>query len=175
MVKVGFSRVVGKGACSKKGFSLTEILVVMGILGILSGIAIVSYSGYKDRSYKDAVQTVLGDIERAFDTCKSFYYSDSDSSTWWDSCDTLSEIGYNLPSTSVEVTINGTGAIDPNATLSNATLCFQAKKKVSAGQTLGDGLTACVSFDKKSGNRSKKVIKEATNKHGECTAEGKCH
>ena len=37
---------------NKKGYTLTEILIVLSILGILTGIATVSYRGYNESVQK---------------------------------------------------------------------------------------------------------------------------
>jgi len=47
------------------GFSLIEILVIIGITGILLGIAIPAYNGYREKADIAEVQQVLKDIERA--------------------------------------------------------------------------------------------------------------
>jgi len=50
------------------GFSLIEILVVIGAIGILVGIAIPVYNGYLERANIAEAQQVLKDIERAIIT-----------------------------------------------------------------------------------------------------------
>jgi len=47
------------------GFSLIEVLVVIGAIGILVGIAIPAYNGYRERANIAEAQQVLKDIERA--------------------------------------------------------------------------------------------------------------
>jgi len=47
------------------GFSLIEILVVIGAIGILLGIAVPTYNGYRERAQIAEAQQVLKDIERA--------------------------------------------------------------------------------------------------------------
>ncbi len=47
------------------GFSLIEILVVIGAIGILIGIAIPAYNVYREKAQIAEVQQVLKDIERA--------------------------------------------------------------------------------------------------------------
>ncbi len=48
------------------GFSLIEILVVIGAIGILLGIAVPAYNGYREKSQIAAAHQVLKDIEGAF-------------------------------------------------------------------------------------------------------------
>ena len=50
------------------GFSLIEILAALGIVGILIGIAIPAYNGYREKADIAAAQQVLKDIERAIIT-----------------------------------------------------------------------------------------------------------
>jgi len=47
------------------GFSLIEMLMVIGAIGILIGIAIPAYNGYREKADIAEVQQVLKDIERA--------------------------------------------------------------------------------------------------------------
>ena len=49
----------------ESGFSMIEMLVVIGAIGILIGIAIPAYNGYRERANIAEVQQVLKDIERA--------------------------------------------------------------------------------------------------------------
>ena len=48
-----------------RGFSLIEILVVTGVIGILLGIAVPAYNEYREQGKIAAVKQVLKDIERA--------------------------------------------------------------------------------------------------------------
>ena len=48
------------------GFSMIEMLVVLGAIGILLGIAIPAYNGYHERAKNAEIMQVLKDIERAF-------------------------------------------------------------------------------------------------------------
>jgi len=50
------------------GFSLIEVLVVIGAIGILVGIAIPAYNSYREKAQIAEAQQVLKDIERAFIT-----------------------------------------------------------------------------------------------------------
>ncbi len=59
-----------KGACKKlmgntKGFTLIEIMVVIGIIGILAGIAIPNFLSYRAKSFCSAVETDANNIKNA--------------------------------------------------------------------------------------------------------------
>ncbi len=45
---------------NNKGFSLIEVLVTVGLIGVLVGIAIPSYNGYKQNTVKMALKADLG-------------------------------------------------------------------------------------------------------------------
>jgi len=48
-----------------RGFTLIEILVVTGVIGILLGIAVPAYNEYREKGKIAAAKQVLKDIERA--------------------------------------------------------------------------------------------------------------
>ncbi len=48
-----------------KGFTLIEVMVVIGIIGILSGIAIPNFLSYKAKSFCSAVETDANNIVAA--------------------------------------------------------------------------------------------------------------
>jgi len=48
-----------------RGFTLIEILVVTGVIGILLGIAVPAYNEYREQGKIAAAKQVLKDIERA--------------------------------------------------------------------------------------------------------------
>ena len=53
-----------KGALSKRGFTVVELLFVMGILGILAVIAIPAYTSFIQKARETAVVTTLSKIKR---------------------------------------------------------------------------------------------------------------
>ena len=56
-----------------QGFTLIELLVVVAIIGILSAIGVVSYSGYADSASKKAAENTLRGISVAQQDYKSSY------------------------------------------------------------------------------------------------------
>ena len=76
---------------NNKGFSLIEILVTVGLIGILVSIAIPSYNKYKKNTMKMAIRSDVGNGHKA--------YSAYDAVNG-DFCATLSDVGMNVEMTS---------------------------------------------------------------------------
>ena len=51
------------------GFSLIELLVVVGIMGVLVAVAIPAYNGYRRGAKTGVIHASLTQIEKAFPTC----------------------------------------------------------------------------------------------------------
>ena len=109
-----------------RGFTLIELLVVVAIIGILSAVGVVSYSGYKDSAEKKQAEITLNSIYLAEQEYKSnngsYYYNSSVSNivtNLFDGVDDLTEQKYNF-------TISG------NA--SNDTLSIVARNNTSGCQ-----------------------------------------
>ena len=64
-----------------RGFTLIELLVVVAIIGILSAVGVVSYSGYKTSAEKKQAEISLNSIYLAEQEYRSnngnYYYSSS--------------------------------------------------------------------------------------------------
>ena len=86
-----------------RGFTLIELLVVVAIIGILSAVGVVSYSGYKASAEKKQAEITLNSIYLAEQEYKSnngeYYYNASTSNivtNLFDGIDDLSEQKYNF-------------------------------------------------------------------------------
>ena len=105
---------------NKRGFSLVELLAVIAILGIMSGVAIGAATSYLDKAKKDAYDSIFTAASRG---CETYILENNLETTMYD-CETKSvsleklvEEGYMTP------------AIDPNTkTRCSGEVQFMSKK-----------------------------------------------
>ena len=109
-----------------QGFTLIELLVVVAIIGILSAVGVVSYSGYKSSAEKKQAEITLNSIYLAEQEYKSnngeYYYNNSTSNlvtNLFDGVDDLSEQAYEFKTTNAStLTITATNKNNRNCTIS---------------------------------------------------------
>ena len=119
-----------------RGFTLIELLVVVAIIGILSAVGVVSYSGYKTSAEKKQAEISLNSIYLAEQEYRSnngnYYYSSSISNIvneLFDGVDDLSEQNFTF---SISGNTNsGTLRIQAKSKTSNCTLNMNEKKKLT--------------------------------------------
>lgn len=118
------------------GFSLLELMVVLLIIGIISAIAIVSFTGSVSKSRRHEAQSVLHQLalqqEKHFITHQTYtddiatWLTEIDTEYYDYSADTSTDLGYVLRATAVdsqaqsdgecaEITLNSIGQEHPSA------------------------------------------------------------
>ena len=118
---------------NSKGFTLIELLVVVAIIGILSAVGVVSYSGYKTSAEKKQAEITLNSIYLAEQEYKSnngqYYISTSQSNivtNLFDGVDDLDGQAYTFKTTVADtLTIIATKISDTSCTIK----ITQTKKK----------------------------------------------
>ena len=124
---------------NSKGFTLIELLVVVAIIGILSAVGVVSYSGYKTSAEKKQAEITLNSIYLAEQEYKSnngeYYISTSQSNivtNLFDGVDDLDGQAYTFKTTSTDtLTIIATKISDTSCTIK----ITQTKKKPVASSS----------------------------------------
>ena len=109
-----------------RGFTLIELLVVVAIIGILSAVGVVSYSGYKTSAEKKQAEITLNSIYLAEQEYKSnngeYYYNASTSNivtNLFDGIDDLSAQAYSFKTTNANtLTITAIKKTNTNCTIS---------------------------------------------------------
>ena len=118
------------------GFTLIELLVVVAIIGVLSAIGIVAYSGISESSKKSQAETTMQSIYLAQQEYKSnngqYYYGSSTAgivSNLFDGVDDLTGQSYSF---SITGNVNA-GTMCIRATKSGSTTLYlnHLKKKTS--------------------------------------------
>ena len=109
-----------------KGFTLIELLVVVAIIGILSAVGVVSYSGYKTSAEKKQAEITLNSIYLAEQEYKSnngeYYINTSQSNivtNLFDGVDDLDGQAYTFKTTNTNtLTITATKKTNTSCTIS---------------------------------------------------------
>ena len=110
-----------KGSLSR-GFSLTELLVTIGILAIVGSVATVVVTSYTKTARQNALKKSLSKVESAFKTCMAFNgFNGSE-------CNTIEKIAYK----------KGTNHRTKHLSDENdENICFELK---------GKGIRGCIQF-----------------------------
>ena len=122
-----------------QGFTLIELLVVVAIIGILSAVGVVSYSGYKTSAEKKQAEITLNSIYLAEQEYKSnngeYYINNSTSNivtNLFDGVDDLSEQAYSFKTTNT----NTLSIIATKKTNSSCTITItQTNKKADVSNS----------------------------------------
>lgn len=61
----GASSLMGKGTAHESGFTLLELLTVIVLLGIMAGIAVVSYDGVQEQALCEATRFEMAELRKA--------------------------------------------------------------------------------------------------------------
>jgi prepilin-type N-terminal cleavage/methylation domain-containing protein len=123
---------------NSKGFTLIELLVVVAIIGILSAVGVVSYSGYKTSAEKKQAEITLSSIYLAEQEYKSnngeYYIGTSQSNivtNLFDGVDDLDGQAYTFKTTDTDtLTIIATKISDTSCTIK---ITQTKKKPVASG------------------------------------------
>ena len=155
---------IGLFFISRKGFSLIEMLIVVGLLAILSGIAIVGYGAYKEQALSSALMKRIKLVESAVQSCYTLHNSQSDPFLY---CDTMEKLGITIPANSK---IGGFGQRDRTKVMfgvkkaSPSSFCYQTAKAGSRSSR------HCIQFNYRTGGTEKTLTPNnvSTGKHANC-------
>jgi len=98
---------------NKKGFTLIELIIVIGIIGVLAAIAIPIFAQYKERAYGSDTKSHLHNI---FLACKSYWSDQGSASNCTVPIASSTAYGYaqttkiSIATTGGEITFTGTAS-----------------------------------------------------------------
>ena len=121
-----------------KGFSLIELLVVVGIMGTLAAVAIPAYNKYRTNAARGAFSATGTNIVRAFQACIAV--------NAYSNCDSLSELDINVPSSTNDGGVSPFFCADMTQEIGGETFkgCFSVSARDSAVITTFN-MQVCVS------------------------------
>ena len=151
---------------NKKGFSLVELLVTVGIMGTLVGVGVPAYNTYQANSTEQAVRSEASNLMKAFQAC---LIAEADPAT----CVTADVNGTVSVTCKAGKASKPSGAADDGCYFERETgsgtppssdvICFGSFRANSGGKH------ACVQFDLRTNKISSKI---ATGKY--CKDDGAC-
>ena len=150
---------------SKKGFSLTEVLVGVALIGLLSGVVIGTFNHFIDLAWARSVNLLRGKIEKAVQRCMvdnkydykkcdgiEAYVSDSNphpQSRLGAEPIIMRELGIEFDSSKFHVWAQGPEKSD------NKSFCFTIRKNLALKRR---GIRTCVDFDIKTGDIGNRLV-----------------
>ena len=141
---------------NQKGFSLMEMLITVGLLTIVSTIAVVGYRAYVDDAERKSVGNAINKIQNAFQMCMTF--SNNDLSK----CNSFEKIKYTKPAGS-----GVSGKLTADYKVGTDKMCFVALIK---GKFKEKGKRICFGWSKDNGMTGQCVQVGGTRKGGQCRA-----
>ncbi len=167
-----FSTALFYGETGRKGFSLTEILVVVGLLAIMSGIAVIGYGAYTEQALKSAIMKRIKLVESAVQSCFAIHAGQSDP---FSQCNTLEKLGLSIPADS-----KIGGILQLKTSTTNNSFCYHTFKN-GVSQSEKNRSRHCIQFNKNTGAMEKTLTIDdvPANQHAYCfgsnnTDAGKC-
>ncbi len=166
---------------NKKGFSLTEILVSIGLLAIVGSIAVIGYGSYREQTYSSSLKRRIRLVQSAVMQC---FALNNRQSKPYDHCDTLAELGLdNLPTKTIHGHLKTasmtTEQANKNKSNSATSFCYQAFK-VTSDNTEKQKSKHCIQFSKDTGetiqtlNQGGNPTEVLSNQRAQCGWEGIC-